>query len=211
MSRIIPKIIEAGDTIDGTNQEAFFQDLEDITADLDSGNLRDESVSISHLAITSGPILAFSEDMEHDSAGYTEDSTSYVVVGASSTPCTIDNIDLSIDEGDCIYMIASVLSGDTTLTTAAQDYYYFKFLLQHSTSTFVTIGPEFGYSFRDTTDTGSATADKIEWQRHLCPFIYVHYEDPITVNSISLVTKVEDSGDEMILHKWNLAVQIIKH
>lgn len=211
MSRIIPKIIEAGDTINGTNQQDFFQDLEDITADLDSNNLRDESVSISHLSISSGSILEFADSMKYNNAGYTEDSITYVVVGASSTPCTVGSIGVSIDEGDVIYMIASVLEGDTTLTTAAQDYYYFKFLLQHSTSTFITIGPEFGFSFRDTTDAGSATADKIEWQRHLFPYLYIHTGASITVNSISLVVKLEDTGDEMILHKWNLAVQIMKH
>lgn len=211
MPGLRPKLLEPGDTLSATTLQTYLESVEDISADIGRVNIRDEAVGVAHLSYSSDPVCAFIDSMKYNNAGYSETSTSFVVVGAASTPCSITGINTTIDEGDVVEMYASVLTGDTTLGDATEDYYWLRFYMTHSGATTVALDPVWGFSFRDTNDVGSATADKIEWNRHLCSYKYIHTGSSVTLNTIALRIRLQDTSDSVIIHKWNLVVSILKH
>lgn len=210
MSRLIAPYLEAGDTLD-TSQQTFLESVETVSAGLTSGNLRDECIGTVHLALSNDPIYEYVGRMQHTGPTYTHSGTTYTLVDQGSNPAKKSSINKTLNEGDVLELTASVLCGEPTLGNYTTDEYAFRFYITYNTSTTTAIGPHFVYSMQRAFNPVTTNTDRIDHQRVLARWVYIHTGSSITLNSAELRCVLFHTSNDIDLAMFNLDVKISYH
>jgi hypothetical protein len=209
MSKLINKIVKPGDVISSTDQYGFMTDLETVSSNIGTKNIRKEAVNYQHLDFTTeNPIYTYVNKV--DGTTQTITSTTYTTItdGANDASFILNK---TLEAGSVIRFYGRVLTGNHSRIDLANDYYGFRFYFNIGAG-LVGIGPEFIYSLSgcNTTNSGTPADDDIAHQNHVLSYSYIA-TTTTTLSQVQMRAFVQDNQNDFDISLFNFCIMISDH